>query len=425
MDLISMDEPDIVTGLFYFGGRFQRLEVRIENGKISAISRSITHGNRLSLPGAIFPGGIDPHVHFRDPGETWKEDFRSGSIAAAYGGTTAVIDMPNNALPIDNYEAYSSKLGTVRYKSFVDFGLASMFTGSNGDIIHKESSLIKTYLGNSTNSAGVENIEEKQVAKLREFNVPKTYHLELGSCLDSHKMQEDSLHDHDNSRPKECEEAAFDQIGKIDLHPKVAAHVSHYFKNMRDGFDFLEVTPHHLFLNSEMPLGADGKVNPPLRGRKEQMDLIDKFISGAIDFVGSDHAPHSDEDKQEFNSAKSGIIGVETRLPLIASLVSKKIISPELFYRTCIFNPARIHGMNKGEIEIGRDADFISIDFNDPKRINENRLHSKRTVSPFNGFEAVFPSHVILRGRMVIDNFELIEDRSGQYIPGSGKKESL
>ena len=118
MDLISMDEPDIVTGLFYFGGRFQRLEVRIENGKISAISRSITHGNRLLLPGAIFPGGIDPHVHFRDPGETWKEDFRSGSIAAAYGGTTAVIDMPNNGLPIDNYEAYSSKLGTVRYKSF-------------------------------------------------------------------------------------------------------------------------------------------------------------------------------------------------------------------------------------------------------------------------------------------------------------------
>ena len=199
-----MDEPDIVTGLFYFRGRFQRLEVRIENGKISAISRSVTHGNRLQLPGAIFPGGVDPHVHFRDPGETWKEDFRSGSMAAAYGGTTAVIDMPNNAVPIDNYEAYSSKLGTVRYKSFVDFGLASMFNGSNADIIHGESSLIKTYMGNSTNSVGIQNIDEKQVAKLKAFNVAKTYHLELGTCLDLHKIREDSLHDHDISRPEEC-----------------------------------------------------------------------------------------------------------------------------------------------------------------------------------------------------------------------------
>ena len=168
-----MDEPSSITGLFYYQGDFRRLEVEISEGKISKISKALGGVKITALNGAILPGSVDPHVHFRDPGETWKEDFHSGSMAAAFGGTTAVIDMPNNRIPIDNYSTYMDKLGTVRNKSYVDFGLASMFTGSNSSILHKESSLIKTFLGNSTNSVTVEEISAKEAEALKQLKAPK------------------------------------------------------------------------------------------------------------------------------------------------------------------------------------------------------------------------------------------------------------
>lgn len=412
-----MDEPNGITGLFYYQGNFRRLEIEIADGKISRISKALGKSKMDSVFGAIFPGSIDPHVHFRDPGETWKEDFHTGSMAAVYGGATAVIDMPNNRIPIDNYSAYMDKLGTVRNKSYVDFGLASMFTGSNSNILHKESLLIKIYMGGSTNSVAVGEISAKEAEALKQLKSPKVFHLEDGKCLAEHAGQEDSLQDHDMRRPVECEQNAFSIVGKIDLGTKVAAHCSLYQETMTGGFDFLEVTPHHMLLNSNMSLGTEGKVNPPLRSKDIQENVLKAYISGKFSFVGSDHAPHTDEEKQEFNEAKSGIIGVETRLPLMAALVSKKILSMDVFVKTNFENAAGVYGMRKGRIEIGYDADFVAFDLSNIRRLNENRLHSKRTVSPFNGFDVVFPSDVFIRGRKVVDKYELIDDTSGKYMP--------
>ena len=412
-----MDEPSSITGLFYYQGDFRRLEVEISEGKISKISKALGGIKITALSGAILPGSVDPHVHFRDPGETWKEDFHTGSMAAAFGGTTAVIDMPNNRIPIDNYSSYMDKLGTVRSKSYVDFGLASMFTGSNSRILHKESSLIKTFLGNSTNSVTVQEISAKEAEALKELKAPKVFHLEDGKCLTDHAGHEDSLLDHDARRPVECEQKAFSTVLELDLGKKIAAHCSSYSDDMEKGFDYLEVTPHHLLLNAGMKLGSEGKVNPPLRSRDVQEKVLNAFVSGKFSFVGSDHAPHSDEDKEEFDQAKSGIIGVETRLPLMAALVNKKVLSLETFLKTNIVNAAAAYGIKKGKIEIGYDADFVAIDFSNMKRLNENRLHSKRTVSPFNGFDVVFPSDVYIRGRKVIEKYELIDDPSGEYMP--------
>jgi dihydroorotase len=414
-----MDEPTSISGLFYYQGDFRRLEVEITDGKISHISKALVGTKMTSLSGAIVPGSVDPHVHFRDPGETWKEDFHTGSMAAAFGGTTAVIDMPNNRIPVDNYSTYMDKLGIVRNKSYVDFGLASMFTGSNSNILHKESALIKIFMGGSTNSVEVSEISTKEAEALKQFRVPKVFHLEDGRCLADHAGEESSLLDHDMRRPVECEQKAFSAVGGMDLGRKIAAHCSSYSDGMEKGFDYLEVTPHHLLLNAGMKLGSEGKVNPPLRPRDIQEKVLDSYIKGKFSFVGSDHAPHSDEDKEEFNQAKSGIIGVETRLPLMAALVAKKVLSMETFIKTNIVNASEAYGIKKGKIEIGYDADFIAIDFSSMKRLNENRLHSKRTVSPFNGFDVVFPSDVYIRGRKVIENYELIDDPSGRYLPAA------
>jgi len=417
-----MDEPDVISGTFYYQGSFRQLEIEITAGKISRIMKAIGKGRSTNIPGAIFPGSVDPHVHFRDPGETSKEDFRSGSIAAVYGGTTAVIDMPNNVIPVDNFSAYMDKLAIVRRKTYVDFGLASLFTGANTSIIHRESALIKIFMGGSTNSVPVGSIPSKEIDALKEIKVPKVFHLEDGACLSEHAGREDSLEDHDLHRPLVCEQKAFSAVKELDIGRKIAAHCSSYSGDMKEGFDSLEVTPHHLLLNNAMRLGSEGKVNPPLRSRDVQEEVLRAYVSGKYDFVGSDHAPHTDEDKEEFDSAKSGIIGVETRLPLMAALVNKKILSIETFVRTNFENAANVYGISKGKIEVGFDADFVAFDLSRIKRLNDNHLHSKRTVSPFNGFDVVFPSDVFIRGRKVIENYELIDDRNGNYIPLNKKE---
>lgn len=406
-----------IRGTFYYRGNFTPLTVEIEEGRIAKIARNIKDLPTVNIEGAIFPGSVDPHVHFRDPGETRKEDFVSGSMAAVYGGTTAVIDMPNNVTPVDNYETYASKLGTISHRSYVDYSLASMFTGSNADILHPESALIKTFLGGSTNSIEVADFQVKQLEKLNEIKAPKVFHMELDSCLKQHKLTEGNLLDHDRARPEECEFRAEHMLRSVKLDRKIGAHCSVFYDALHEGFEALEVTPHHLLLNFQMDLGPEGKVNPPLRSADTQRQLLQAFVEGKLDFVSSDHAPHTDEDKDEFSEAKSGIIGVETRLPLMAALVAKRVLTTEVFARTLFEKPAQVYGMNKGRIEVGFDADFVALDLKQIQKVREDRLHSKRTVSPFDGFDAVFPRDVVIRGHRLIEDYELIEDLAGLYIP--------
>ncbi len=406
-----------VQGTFYYRGRFSPLTVKVEEGKIVKIARTLKDLPTVVLSGAVFPGSTDPHVHFRDPGETTKEDFVTGSMSAVFGGTTAVVDMPNNIRPVDNYETYSSKVGSLRRRSYVDYSLSSLFTGKNADILHPESALIKTFLGGSTNSTGVGGIDSKQIDKLNEYKSPKVFHMELETCLKEHAMTEEILSDHERARPEECELSAQSLARSFELQRKVGAHCSIYQENMHEGFEALEVTPHHLLLNTQMDLGVEGKVNPPLRSKETQTDLLQAFIDGKFDFVSSDHAPHTDEDKDEFSVAKSGIIGVETRLPLMAALVSKGILNTDIFVRTVMEKPAEVYGFSKGKIEIGYDADFVVLDLREMQKVREDRLHSKRTVSPFDGYPAIFPKDVLVRGHRLIENYELVDERVGEYVP--------
>lgn len=406
-----------VQGTFYYHGEFVPLTIEVNEGTIVRIARSIKDLPTVKLAGAIFPGSIDSHVHFRDPGETWKEDFVTGSMSALFGGTTAVVDMPNNIKPIDNYDAYSSKLGSISHRSYVDYGLASMFTGNNAEILHPESALIKTFLGGSTNSVEVTEFSEKQLDALNELGSPNVFHMELGSCLKAHSLTEEILSDHERARPEECEITAESLVRTFTLSRKIGAHCSVFYEDLHQGFEALEVTPHHLLLNTQMDLGSEGKVNPPLRSVTTQRTLLQAFVDGKFDFVSSDHAPHTDEDKEDFPAAKSGIIGVETRLPLMAALLGKRILTTEVFTRTLMERPAEVYGFNKGKIEVGFDADFIALDLRNISKVREDRLHSKRTVSPFDGWDAIFPTDVIVRGHRLIDKYELVDERAGQYIP--------
>jgi len=413
-----MENEDLtLSGKFYYQGSYQDLNLIISEGKIQGI-RKFIKGRKVELEGAIFPAGTDTHVHFRDPGETQKEDFSSGSMAAAYGGTTTVLDMPNNIIPIDNYQSYERKLESVRGRSFVDFGLYSMFTGNNADIIHPDSFALKIFMGGSTNTTGMDKVEEKAINSISKLNKPVVFHAEDQHCLDISRKETLTLKDHNISRPSQCEAAALVTMSKLGIEKKVAAHVSDSsnLKFLTGQGTYAEITPHHMILNDEMDLGSYGKVNPPLREPAVQRSNLEAYLSGKYFMVSSDHAPHTPEEKEEFEYAKSGIIGVETRIPILLALISKKILSPDLFYRTAILNPAKLFNINKGEIKEGSYADFFNVKFSSIHRLDQSKLHSKNWETPFNGMDVVFPENVMMRGDLIVENSEIVYGRTGKYL---------
>lgn len=405
----------IYSGRFYFRGEFQELEIGIGNGKIEKIGKSLSGAQKKKIWKAIIPSGFDTHVHFRDPGESESEDFSSGSQAALFGGTTTILDMPNNLIPIKDYERYRNKLSLALGRSHCDFGIFSLFDGQNIDIIDEDSCGLKVFLGGSTNSIPISG-SENTLKPLSGYRKPVVFHGEDAGCLLRHAIPEvKNLKDHDRMRPEECEVASVEIISSSPSPNPVMTHIS-TTKSLEKLSPkvFKEVTPHHIMLNNDMELGSYGKCNPPLRSRETQEKLLQYFLDGKIDCISSDHAPHTEEKKGEFQFASSGIIGVETRVPIMLGLVSSKILPLNLLIKTCSENPARKYGVKKGLIEEGYYADFITYDPSNVKRINQERLHSKNTITPFNNFNAVFPESVYLRGVEVIEGGELIDDPAGK-----------
>ncbi len=413
-------ESLVFQGRFYYKGKFQELSVSVENGVIRKIGKDMRSNRTVRLEGGIFPGSTDIHVHFRDPGETDMEDFFTGSMSAVFGGTTTVFDMPNNRVPVTDYEVFEQKLSAVRKRSFCDYGLYSMFTGNNSEIISRKSSGIKTYMGGSTNAEpGLLNYDS--IGQLSIHNVPKVFHAESAECLKTNAISEVSgLAEHDMSRPLDCELESLRKLSGFKLGRMVAAHVTSSESLKVVGKTALkEATPHHLLLNLKNAEGPWAKVNPPIRSSPVQEGLLTSFLDGEVDIVSSDHAPHLESEKEEMAYAKSGMIGVETRIPLMLGLVRKKILPLDLFYRTCIENPARAFGLHKGEIAVGNFADFFTVDLSEMETLKESMLHSKVPITPFDGFQAIFPTTVVMRGEMIIERREIISDPSGEHVMGN------
>jgi dihydroorotase len=412
-------------GKFYVNGSFKELYITVEDGIITGMKQFQNVLPSKNVEGAILPGFTDIHVHFRDPGETEKEDFPSGSLSAAFGGTTTVFDMPNNIIPLRDYNQYERKKSVTMKRSSVDYGFYSLYDGSNGNIISNESAGLKIFMGESTNSSAF-NRDYLNDDFLTNYEKPVVFHGEDGGCLKRNSSVDvKTLQDHNLSRPSNCERESLEIIAKIRSKTRIAAHISD-FRNM-EGFEGkfpVEMTPHHMLLNDEMNLGAYGKVNPPLRERKVADNNLQAFLNGRVDILSSDHAPHTEQEKDSIKFGKSGIIGVETRIPLMLAMVKKKILPLDTLVKVGAENPAEIFGLKKGKIDIGYYADFVAINFSNVKRLNENRLHSKNYITPFNNFDVVFPLSVFLRGEQIIENSELVADNIGNYLNFKGSQNS-
>ncbi len=407
-----MESDEAISGRLYIGGELTYASIGIRNGKIAEVKKDIP-GARDFGDRIILPARTDPHVHFRDPGYTEKEDFFTGTLSAAFGGASCVLDMPNTYPFVYRYQDLAEKEYIASGKAAVDYGLID---GMKGNIIDekalKRAPALKVFMAPTTGGTinELDNLALQYLLNvISDYGKPVIFHAEDPEFfLDS---EESTLIDHLRNRPASSEENAIKRLigtGK----PLHIAHVSSeggaLLLGGKTGGQSAEVTPHHLFLtiDTEFENPAFGKVNPPLRQRKDREALWAALKDGRIDMVSSDHAPHTIEEKEEFESAPSGIPGVETALPLIMAAVKRGLVSFERAVEVLIEAPARKFCPQKGSIEVGKDADLIIIDMRDIRRIKAENLHSKAGWTPFEGMDAIFPTDVYLRGKRVIKNRE-------------------
>ena len=387
-------------GKFFINGEFidTCVEVDETSGKIVDIKKIMDGCEKIR--GAVLPGAIDLHVHFREPGYEYKEDFYSGSMSAAFGGVTFVADMPNTRPRVLTEEVFREKLKTASSKSNVDFTL------------YAELSDLSPYLENVTKMFKWYMYEREKVEFPRNSFI--SVHAELSDCIGT----AENLRDYDDARPESCEVKAIKSL----LDRDVKFHIAHI--SSVDSVDMCkiggftcEVTPHHLFLHRNMDLGSFGKVNPPLRNRWVAEKLWNLLISGRIDIVASDHAPHTIEEKEdEFSSAPPGMPEVETYVPIFLHMVKMRKITLRRVVEVLSENPAKLIGLKKGKIERGYSGDFIAVDFSEVKKIRIRDLHYKCNWTPYENFSGIFPHTVVLRGEKIIEDGELVLDRTGRFI---------
>ncbi len=412
----------VVKGKIFYRGNFENCCIGIDDGKITQIKKILKGDKTLYFQNKIIlPAGVDIHVHFREPGLTNKEDWFSGSVAAAFGGISCVFDMPNTIPQTTNIETINDKIDIAQRKSIIDFGIYAGVTNDNFELIKKigkKCSGFKLFLGNSTLSL---SFDKKYLHKT--FNLAGILnkiilvHAEDEECLIKHKKVETCLLDHMRFRPGICEEFSINDILNAVKGLNTRVHICHV--SSREGLELLKkkpsnvsfgITPHHCLLNVENIIGSGGlyKVNPPLRSIFDKESLFSCVKSGFVNVLESDHAPHTLEEKiGNFDIIPSGIPGVETIYPIFLYLAKKDIISFQRLISLICYNPGNLLGVSKGCIESGYDADFIVVDTKKYSKIKSENLHSRCGWTPYEDWFAIFPESIFIRGEKVIDEREI------------------
>ncbi|MEI7826546.1 MAG: dihydroorotase [Euryarchaeota archaeon] len=384
-------------------------DVLIESGKITKIGSVRAGGQEIDARGRLLlPGAIDVHVHFRDLDEAYKEDWYTGSCAAAAGGVTTVIDQPNTKPPVYDVKSYFRKQRAAR-KSVVDYGI-------NAAIDRHDQ---------------LDDLWRLGVTSFGEVFVQEKSREELQHALQTIKRLNAVLCVHAEKRVGEISSEVAGIATVFECNKEIGAkvHVSHLSEastlDLVSGSDkdvTCEVTPHHLFLSDldQATLGSFGIMNPPLRSR-QNVDALWSRLSH-IDMVASDHAPHSIADKKMSNPPP-GVPGVQTLLPLLLSRLDQ-IGLGRLVNLVSVAPATRFNLKNKGAISKGYDADLILVDPKNKKIITPSVLHSKCGWTPFEGCVAVFPSLTMVRGEVVFSEGVIMSKKGwGTQICGAGSRQ--
>jgi dihydroorotase len=385
----------VANGRVYVKGRLVGKNIIIENGKIKKItSGKPATDERINAKGrVVLPGVIDPHVHFRDPGLTHKEDFRTGSFAAASGGVTSVLDMPNTKPPTLTNDLLKEKRDIASKKSVVNYGFHFGSSLENLEEIKKAEGVpsVKIFMNAST---GNMLIEDDEILK---------------GIMGSARLC--SIHAEEENVRKAIEFAKSLKRKFYLCHVTEERELGYVNKENV----FLEVTPHHLFL-TEKDQDNFVKMKPPLKKESDRKALWEALRNGTIDTIGTDHAPHTIEEKE--SSEVYGVPGVETRVPLMLDAVNKGNITLKRLVETMCENPAKIFKIrNKGFIEEGKDGDLTIVDMKLRKKVRNDKLFTKCGWSPFEGCELQgLPVITIVNGNVVFENGEVHDKVKGEEV---------
>ncbi len=391
----------------FIDNTLKKIDIGIEGEKISKIGKNL-HGDEIDCTGLIIlPGAIDIHVHFRDFKESHKEDWFTGSRAAAKGGTTTVLDMVNNNPPITTYERLMKKKKLAK-KSIVNYGLYFGLGPKNLDNLEKIAPHVcgfKLHMCRTTGDLLLTDprLQKKSFEAVKKTGKPIVIHAEDQKTLDTaeniHKEICDYLA-HADSRPRLAESRAVTYAIACAKETGAKTHLTHIsttlaltqIRKAKNAGIYLtcDTTPTYMYFTRDNleKMGAFCKMNPPVR-TKEDLDSIWESIKyNIIDIISTDHAPHTIKEKEtnNFKTAPAGIPGVEMRLPLLLDAVNKNLLTLETLVNTCCTNPAkRFNLKGRGEIKEGNYADLVAINMNQKKEVRREDQITKCGWSPYEG----------------------------------------
>lgn len=413
------------------GEEIRHGDMLIQDGKIAEIDWHLDRSAECVLNGSgltVMPGVIDAHVHFRDPGLTHKEDFESGSKAAAAGGVTAIIDMPNTTPATVNAETLSEKKRIAREKSYIHY---QFFVGATKENIPQLSSLenyagIKLFMGSSTGDLLLSNDADLDALFQQTPNQLIVVHAEDQSIIDQNKQSVlgRTIFQHEQIRSRSAGLSAVQKIvyyAKKYQHRLHVLHVSsaeeiEFLRANKTDFITAEVTPQHLIFASPdvySQYGTFAQVNPPIRGIRDQAMLWQGLRDGVIDTIGSDHAPHTLAEKSAvFGKAPSGMPMVELSLPILLNAVNQAQVTLPEISKWMSLNPAKLLGLTrKGAIQTGYDADIVLVDLKTRRTVRNAQLHTQCQWSLLNNQTLQgWPIMTLLNGQFVF--------REGDFYKG-------
>ncbi|HZS11871.1 MAG TPA: dihydroorotase [Nitrospirales bacterium] len=411
-------------------GRYNGLgDVLIENGKIAAVGKSVPNakGNDTAVIDAsgkhVFPGFIDLHVHFREPGYEYKETIESGAASAVAGGFTSVCCMPNTN-PINDNQAVTEFIldraraaGTARV-----FPVGAITKGSEGKELAEIGDLYKAgcvAISDDGRPVMNSNVMRRAMEYARAFDLPvvdhcEDLHLSEGGCLNEGQVSTElGL----AGIPRAAEDVmvarnvALAELTGARLH---LAHLSTVgsVRTVRDAKArgvkvTAEACPHHFTLTEEAARGYDthAKMNPPLRTWEDVHAVKEGLRDGTIDAIATDHAPHAVQDKQQdFAAAPFGVVGLETALPLTLALVEEGVLPLEQAIEKLTSAPARAFGLPYGTLAVGAAADVAIVDLQRGWEVDPTKFKSRSRNTPFTGWKMKGQVVVtIVDGRVVFD----------------------
>ncbi|MDL2287471.1 dihydroorotase [Eubacteriales bacterium OttesenSCG-928-G02] len=390
---------------------FQALDILIDNNIIIDIApiHSYSHfqyDKLLNFTNCyIFPGFADVHVHLREPGFSYKETIKTGSIAAAHGGFTSICTMPNLNPPPDNESNIKTQLEIIKKDSAIDILPYGTITKNRAGLELAEFDRLKYYTNIfSDDGSGVQNddIMLKAMQKVKSFNGIIAAHCEVNELLDGgyiHKGKYSKTNNHKGI----CSESEWKQIERdIKLVEKTNCnyHVCHI--STKESVELIrrakkqglpvtcETAPHYLmFCEDDLREEGRFKMNPPLRSKQDKEALLEGIADRTIDCIATDHAPHSYEEKNKgLKDSAMGVVGLETSFSAAyTALVKSGIINLEQLIELMSINPRKIFGLYDNKFEIGKKADLTAVDINEKYIVSSNDFLSMGKSTPFEGCE--------------------------------------